>query len=200
LGRTIRKWRDLYSSTGDFIAVCITEQTLDLTTLLSDNFEAGGTWSDDDSSGGLFGDSLDLLNVNLETFSFTYTEPSACGRIITVMVEVHDDCVVFPCETPENIEVSKIVTANNDNVNDYFEVSDVEDCGFTVGLQIFNRWGKIVYASDNYRNDWDGYDNGKGMRIGSRSNKLPTGTYYYVVEVKGSSYAPITGYIYLGTH
>ena len=115
-------------------------------------------------------------------------------------MEVHDDCVVFPCETPENIEVSKIVTANNDGVNDTFEVSDVEDCGFTIGVQIFNRWGKVVYYSDNYRNDWDGLDNGKGMRIGSSSNKLPAGTYYYVVEVKGSGYEPMTGYIYLGTH
>jgi len=35
------------------------------------------------------------------------------------------------------------------------------------------------------------------------NNKLPTGTYYYIVNVidtGGDALRPITGYIYLGTH
>ena len=139
------------------------------------------------------------MNINLDTYNFTYTEPGDCGRMIKVAVSVNDDCVVLPCETPENIEVSKVVTPNNDGTNDTFEVSDVVDCDFTIGVQIFNRWGKVVHYSDNYQNDWAGTDNGKGMSIGSSSG-LPKGTYYYVVEVHGSGYEPITGYIYLGTN
>ena len=66
---------------------------------------------------------------------------------------------------------------------------------------IFNRWGKMVYESDNYQNNWGGYHDNSGMTMGS-SNKLPTGTYYYIVTVLGTgndTSKPITGYIYLGT-
>ena len=41
-------------------------------------------------------------------------------------------------------------------------------------LNIFNRYGTIVYSKANYVNEWDGKsDNG---------NELPDGTYYYVIE------------------
>jgi gliding motility-associated-like protein len=103
------------------------------------------------------------------------------------------------CETPESIEISKVVTANGDGINDTFNVSDVSECGFTTAVQIFNRWGKLVYKSDNYYNTWDGYHDQGGPTIGAGC-KLPTGTYYYIVNVVGSGYAPITGYIYLGTN
>jgi len=69
-----------------------------------------------------------------------------------------------------------------------------------VRSKIFNRWGKIVYESNNYLNNWRGRHDGSGMQIGS-NNELPTGTYYYIVTVSGGSgFKPMTGYIYLGTH
>jgi len=45
-------------------------------------------------------------------------------------------------------------------------------------ITIFNRWGDEVYRSDNYQNDWFGtYEDGL----------LPTGTYYYLLEVNNVS-------------
>ena len=41
--------------------------------------------------------------------------------------------------------------------------------GSTIKIQIFNRWGAEVFASDNYLNDWTG-------------NDLPVGTYYYIIQ------------------
>ena len=39
--------------------------------------------------------------------------------------------------------------------NDFYELK-----GITAGtkLKIWNRWGALVYESDNYRNDWDAAD------------------------------------------
>jgi hypothetical protein len=65
-------------------------------------------------------------------------------------------------------------------------------------VKIFNRWGKIVYESNDYQNNWRGRNNSSGLTMGTA--KLPTGTYYYIVNVVGSGFAPRTGYIYLGTH
>ncbi|WP_457611224.1 gliding motility-associated C-terminal domain-containing protein, partial [Lutibacter sp.] len=166
--------------------------------LLGDNFESGGTWVDVDNSGGLSGDFFDPSIVNLDSFQFTYTEPSDCGRIITVVVNVNDDCVVLACST-EDLTISKVITPNNDGINDTFDLLGLEDCGFTFNVQVFNRWGKMVFQSNNYQNNWRGYPNVSGLTIGS-STILPTGTYYYIVNVLSSGFKPITGYIYLGTH
>ncbi len=184
---------------GGSIDICIEEETLDLTSLLPGGYVSNGTWSDDMNSGGVNGDMLDLLTINLGNYEFTYTEPEDCGRLITVSVDVNDDCVAYACESPDNITISKVVTVNNDGVNDTFEVSDVQSCEFFVDVKIFNRWGKIVYESSNYQNNWRGHHDNSGQTIGSNS-KLPTGTYFYVVNIVGSGYAPRTGYIYLGTN
>ncbi|UMB53477.1 choice-of-anchor L domain-containing protein [Lutibacter sp. A64] len=180
------------------VTLCIEDLEIDLTTLLVDDYESGGTWVDEFDSGGLTGDYFDPSIVNLGAYQFTYTEPGECGRIIKVYVEVNDDCVVLPCSTSE-LEISKVVTPNNDGFNDQFEISGLEGCGFTYDVQIFNRWGKMVYQSNNYQNDWKGNFNTGGATIGS-STELPTGTYYYIVNVLSSGFEPITGYIYLGTN
>ncbi len=184
--------------TGGSIELCIEDEAYDLNNLLGEDFVSGGTWADDNNSGGLSGSLFDPSIVNLELYQFTYTEPGDCGRIIKVYVGVNDDCIVLACST-DDLTISKVLTPNNDGFNDAFELLGLEGCGFTFEVQIFNRWGKIVYQSNNYQNNWRGYANNSGMTIGS-SSKLPTGTYYYIVNVMSSGFKPITGYIYLGTH
>jgi len=183
---------------GGNAVLCVLDVATDLNSLLPGGYIEGGDWSDDDNSGGLSGSMFDPSIVNLGDYTLTYTEPGDCGRIITVGVNVHDICVVLPCETESDIEISKVVTPNNDGYNDFFEVSDVTSCGFTTQVQIFNRWGQIIFQSENYQNNWTGSNANGGMTIGS-GHKLPAGTYYYVVNIIGSGYTPRTGYIYLGT-
>ncbi|SFS54748.1 gliding motility-associated C-terminal domain-containing protein, partial [Lutibacter maritimus] len=184
---------------GKSISLCISEVPFSLKDLLVESYVEGGNWKDDNNSGGLVGELFDPSIVNLGDYEFTYTEPGDCGRKITVYVNVNDDCIVLPCSTEGTIEISKVVTANDDGVNDAFTISDVASCGFTAEVQIFNRWGKIVYQSTNYQNNWKGYHDNSGLTFNT-NNKLPTGTYYYIVKIIGSGYKPITGYIYLGTH
>jgi len=188
--------------TGGSIALCIEDASFNLTSLLPSNFVSGGTWTDNMNSGGLTGINFDPSIVNLGDYEFTYREPGDCGRIITVTVNVNDDCVVLACVTIEDI--SKVVTPNGDGFNDTFKVgndpSAAGGCKYLV--KIFNRWGKMVFQSDNYQNNWEGRHDGSGMQIGS-NNELPTGTYYYVVNIidsTGNTLTPMTGYIYLGTH
>ncbi|NOR29237.1 MAG: T9SS type B sorting domain-containing protein, partial [Lutibacter sp.] len=184
---------------GRSIDLCVLDDIIDLTRLLGDDYIGGGTWTDEMNSGGIRGNIFDPSIVNLDDYEFTYTEPGDCGSIITVFVNVNDDCVVLPCSTEGSIEISKVVTANDDGINDYFTISEIDSCGFTAEVSIFNRWGKIVYQSNNYQNNWSGYHNNSGLTMGA-SDKLPTGTYYYVINIMGSGYRPITGYIYLGTN
>ena len=67
---------------------------------------------------------------------------------------------------------------NGDGINDLFVVRGAT--GLTVSLEVYNRWGSLVYKNDNYQNDWDGKPN-SGIAISSDANGLPDGTYYYVI-------------------
>ena len=47
-------------------------------------------------------------------------------------------------------------------------------------IRIFNRWGELIYESQDYLQGWDGTINNEGKYI------VPDGVYPYVIEYKGS--------------
>jgi len=64
-----------------------------------------------------------------------------------------------------NILIPNVITPNTTpGYNDYFQVvfgADLmssADLGLTVGLTVVNRWGKVVFESSDYKNDWGGKD------------------------------------------
>lgn len=77
-------------------------------------------------------------------------------------------------------------TPNGDGVHDTWEVRGLER--FTnLKVEIFNRWGNLIYSTRGAYKPWDGKKNGVDM---------PVGTYYYVIDA-GDEMKPITGSILL---
>ena len=68
---------------------------------------------------------------------------------------------------------------NGDGVNDLFVIQGAQ--GLTVHLEVYNRWGHLVYKNDDYKNDWNGTAN-TGLLQGDKQG-LPDGTYFYVVKL-----------------
>ncbi len=66
---------------------------------------------------------------------------------------------------------------NGDGINDRFVMEGT--VGLTVHLEVYNRWGNVVYKNKNYQNDWAGICN-QGIAMGEQ---LPDGTYYYIVKL-----------------
>jgi gliding motility-associated-like protein len=62
-------------------------------------------------------------------------------------------------------------------------------------LTIFNRWGNIVYQTSNYKNDWGGQTD-RAFSLLAGDNRLPDGTYYYVIDYFGK-YPKIGTYVYI---
>ena len=66
---------------------------------------------------------------------------------------------------------------NGDNINDVFKAIDAV-CVSAYSINIFNRWGQLIYQSSNPANGWDG--NYKGL-------PSPVGVYYYIINYKNVS-------------
>uniref|UniRef100_UPI001939DE19 T9SS type B sorting domain-containing protein n=1 Tax=Hyunsoonleella ulvae TaxID=2799948 RepID=UPI001939DE19 len=61
-------------------------------------------------------------------------------------------------------------------------------------LEVYNRWGNLVYEKRAYNNDWDGTSNGRATL--NTEDKLPSGTYYYVLDF-GDGSEPKVGWLYI---
>jgi gliding motility-associated-like protein len=68
---------------------------------------------------------------------------------------------------------------NGDGINDLFVIRGA--AGLTISLEVYNRWGNLVYKNDDYKNDWDGKPN-SGITLSSDAAGVPDGTYYYVIK------------------
>lgn len=78
------------------------------------------------------------------------------------------DSVLITLEYCE-IKEPNVITPNGDNFNDFFKINSIEKFPNSE-LCIFNRWGKLVYRSSNYQNEWNG-------------GGCPDGVYYYVLRI-----------------
>lgn len=68
---------------------------------------------------------------------------------------------------------------NGDGINDRFVISHVP-AHTTLALEVYNRWGQLVYRNDDYRNDWDGKT---GVSPGAGKQLLAAGSYFYIVRL-----------------
>ena len=71
-----------------------------------------------------------------------------CGEV--------SDTIIISRKTDDLNDVPNVLTPNGDNKNEYFVL--LNDPNSQITLLVFNRWGKEVFRSENYNNDWDGGD------------------------------------------
>jgi gliding motility-associated-like protein len=81
-----------------------------------------------------------------------------------------DDVIVTVA--PFCVDIKNAFTPNGDGQNERWIVTKAGNCAKSVGVRVFNRYGQLVFRSDNYQNDWEGKVDGK---------PIPDGTYYYVI-------------------
>lgn len=87
-----------------------------------------------------------------------------CNSSDSIMIQL-DSCLIN--------DIPNIFTPNGDGINDYFIIENIEKYPNSK-LEVFNRWGRIIFKDDNYKNDWD-------------ANGINSGTYYYLFYPNDSS-------------
>ncbi len=100
------------------------------------------------------------------------------------------------------------ITPDGDGKNEYFQITGISEFPNN-NIQIFNRWGVLVFEADEYGefefgNVFNGYSNGRST-INS-DELLPTGTYFYILKFNGPELPEddngkpkdvFTGYLYI---
>jgi len=104
-------------------------------------------------------------------YYLTITDENGCKDTTSVLIRII-----------ESIEYPDGVSPNGDGINDNWPIMFIENFPEAV-VEIYNRWGQLLFHSVGYQNRWDGTFKGK---------VLPVGTYYFVIDL-GSDLPKYTG-------
>jgi gliding motility-associated-like protein len=110
----------------------------------------------------------------LVTTTYYVTGTNASGCMATDSVKV---TVIPTIQFPDGI------TPNGDGKNDTWVIDYIQEYPDAV-VEIYNRWGELLFHSDDYQNDWNGTYNGEN---------LPIGTYYFIIDLHDGKTEPFTG-------
>ena len=87
-----------------------------------------------------------------------------------------------PLINPGEVVIYNGVTPDGDGMNDYFIIDNINQFPNN-NVKIYNRWGRQVYETHSYDSNGNVFNGtAQGKAIVNQGEKLPTGTYYYVVE------------------
>jgi gliding motility-associated-like protein len=136
-------------SLGEDMVICKPE-TFRITVPLGANYDL--EWSD-----GSQGQTIEIT----EDGEYWLSIRNSCGESRdTILVRKENLTFDF---------VPNIISPNGDEFNQYFELNRVDEGTVPFALHVYNRWGKKVFESSNYQNEWDG-------------SGLSSGIYFYVVK------------------
>lgn len=94
---------------------------------------------------------------------YTVTDKWGCKKTATKPILIYTSCTVY---------VPNAFTPDGDGRNDYFKILNAVKAE-KFELRIFNRWGQLVFTSNNWKQGWDGRINGALQG---------TGTYVWMVS------------------
>lgn len=112
------------------------------------------------------------------TYTVTVTDYNGCTKTASVVVTGELSC---------EIRIPNIITPDGKGNNDNFIIAGLEKFPNS-RLVIYNRWGTLIYESNDYQNNWDG-------RHWKTLNRLNDGVYYYILTLENGDTYP--GYVTL---
>jgi gliding motility-associated-like protein len=110
-------------------------------------------------------DSMVAINLNAGVHTVTVTDANNCILV--------DTTVLVALETCDSLQIYDVFSPNGDGFNDLWIIDGLTNYPNNE-LQIFNRWGSLVFEAKPYQNNWDGRS--------KNGNPLPSATYYYILK------------------
>jgi gliding motility-associated-like protein len=149
---SIQNATEVNAGEDNSITVEASDSPFDLFTVLGGTPDINGVWTPNLQSGtGVFNPSIDQSGV------YTYTVSNLCSSDfanVTVLVDEEDFCLF------SSLFVPNAFTPNGDGLNDELLVYYVGTYD-SFDFRIYNRWGGLVFETDNIEIGWDGIFEGK---------------------------------------
>lgn len=83
-----------------------------------------------------------------------------------------------------SMKITNVFSPNNDGINDTWQIPYLQSYP-TAKVEVYNRYGQMVFQSSGVYKSWDGKLNGKD---------LPVGTYFYIIKLNAQD-SPLNGSI-----
>jgi gliding motility-associated-like protein len=104
----------------------------------------------------------EVIPPSTTTYTVTVKDANGCTGSDTITI------ILLP-----ELSFSNGITPNGDGANDLWVIDKITLFPNNV-VEIYNRWGELLFQAKNYQNNWDGTYKGKD---------LPVGTYYFIIDL-----------------
>ena len=144
-------------------------------------------WYDTNSSTDVL--ASNTLLENGEDYYVSGIDSNGCETMramiqVTLLPITHDDCDCI---------INDGISDNDDNENENLDLCNLPEVFPNYELEVFNRYGTIVFKGDNNTGLFEGESN-VSPTIG---DMLPSGIYFYVFNPNDGESAPFQGNVYL---
>ncbi len=186
-----------YSSTGNYSVKLITENSgcrdsiekkITIAQFATSAFTYNG-----DSCTGVF--SFNPASSYAQTYSWSFGDQTFSDslnpqhiywieggyrvQLITNSGVICADSTIIKLSAPElpvnHLYIPNTFTPNDDGINDRFRIFGFSKCSETY-LAIYNRWGKMIFETNNLSESWNGKFQGEAV---------PAGLYSYIINANG---------------
>ena len=153
---------------------------------LTDGITSSGdiTWYDAAEGGSAISESA-LLVDGMTYYASAYNSTTGCesAERLAYTVNFTECALVF----------QEGISPNGDGLNDTFDIQYLEDEYPNYEIEIYNRWGNMVYKGNASTPNWDGTPTESSLG----DDVLPVGVYFYVIEFNDGSTPARQGKVYL---
>jgi len=124
-------------------------------------------WSFGDGTNGTGSNPVHIYNgpisATVYTITLTVTDSFGCEKSVSRKTKIYPSCV---------LDVPNAFTPNGDGHNDFlYPLNAVK--AVNLEFDVFNRWGQLLFRTDNWKKGWDGRFNGQLQ---------PAGTYVWMLR------------------
>lgn len=95
--------------------------------------------------------------------------------------------------TPDGLKIPDGFSPNGDGINDTFKILDIEYLFPNFSIEIYNRYGNLMFKGNINKPDWDGKNSNSSFIDGDAG----TGVYFYIINYNKDNFSPRQGQLYL---
>ena len=131
----------------------------------------------------------ELLEEGMTYYGYNFSTATNCySDALEVTVSLSN------CEVTDDFFIPDGFSPNGDTVNDTFRIPKIQFIYPDFTLDIYNRYGNLLFKGNRDKPEWDGRNSDYKIGI---DGMAPNGVYFYILHLNKGNKKPIQGRLYL---